>query len=696
MQLPLRLWKKTLATLGCQIADTRHSRDHWSRTRTSARRWAARHRKLVVEQLEPLNMLTGITVEADAPSCVEGETAWFTFTLSEPAPEAFSIDLLLSGGPAGPTGYVMPIAQGQTSAHVDFPTTDNSTPDDSYTLNLEITGSSQSGPSGPFDSASTEIVDNDGQSGPSGPSGPTVEVSASGPAHEVGPVPADFVFYRSGAETTAPLTIQFAISGSASNGQDYLNLSTSITIPANQLSATLVMTPITDTTVEGIETVVITISANAAYTLGNNVEATVDIRDRAGVKQLVATSGVTGIPAGPDTWRDVTNGELMLTQDDAVDFRAIPTDGGDFAPNEPVWTVTGEGGSTGETRTVTFGTYRPPDETTVSVTTPADTAPKTVDVGIVPYPTGLAYTAIENPIVNYLPGAYGTDYKYALSPSTGADAADLVAFNGVGLLKIKEYVTLEPPYTYGMIGWPGPFETEGDLFDDDDQADVQAVIKDKNTAGRDVIFPYSQLFRAAQIPPIVFHQDLLWKSTAPDSLNQGWHEFVTDNPMSHTLSASGNGFVVTTSSGGVDFEQPHSAPALDAQLTAIPDGANPAQTYQAGPLLYLRLQGAVELTQADIDAGSKSFTITVYDNDPFPNLDELMDTIEITVPAANGVPGMFTPFIATTWAASDLWAPGDYRVYGPAMISTGEQEAEIYYVIEGGMSSNTVSVQALP
>jgi hypothetical protein len=29
-----------------------------------------------------------------------------------------------------------------------------------------------------------------------------------------------------------------------------------------------------------------------------------------------------------------------------------------------------------------------------------------------------------------------------------------------------------------------------------------------------------------------------------------------------------------------------------------------------------------------------------------------------------------------------------------AMISSGEQEAEIYYVIEGGMSSNTVVVQA--
>ncbi|MCI0361788.1 MAG: hypothetical protein L0211_25155 [Planctomycetaceae bacterium] len=118
-------------------------------------------------------MLTGVSVEADAPSYIEGQTAWFSFWLSEPAPESFQLDLLVSG-PAGPTGYVMPIAQGQTSAHVDFPTTDNSTPGDSYTLSLAITGSSEPGATGPFDSALTQILDNDGggASGQSGPGGP--------------------------------------------------------------------------------------------------------------------------------------------------------------------------------------------------------------------------------------------------------------------------------------------------------------------------------------------------------------------------------------------------------------------------------------------------------------------------------------------------------------------------------------------
>jgi hypothetical protein len=60
---------------------------------------------------------------------------------------------------------------------------------------------------------------------------------------------------------------------------------------------------------------------------------------------------------------------------------------------------------------------------------------------------------------------------------------------------------------------------------------------------------------------------------------------------------------------------------------------------------------------------------------------------------------MFTPFVAKTTMYSDFVAPGDYRVYGPSMMSSGEQEAEIYFEIEIGFSypeSNTVIVQALP
>jgi hypothetical protein len=151
---------------------------------------------LRVEWLERRELLTAIdlatiNVTADAHRYTEGQTAWFTFTLAKPALQAFQLDLLLSGGPQGPTGYVLPIAQGETSIHVDFPTSDNFMPGDSYTLNLAITGSSQTGPSsaGPFDSAATRVLDNDGGvESPLGPLGPGGFLeSFSGPSGPTGP-----------------------------------------------------------------------------------------------------------------------------------------------------------------------------------------------------------------------------------------------------------------------------------------------------------------------------------------------------------------------------------------------------------------------------------------------------------------------------------------------------------------------------
>ncbi len=358
-------------------------------------------------------MLTGVTVLADAPDYFEGETVGYRFTLDQPAPQGYYLDLLLSGGPAGPTGYVLPIAEGETTIHVDLPTTDNIAPGDSYTLSLTITGSSEKkGPKGPFDTASTKIIDDDGiaennfltstestgSSGPSGPSGPTGPTGATAPtvtveatqatAHEVGPQTGTFTFVRSGADTTQALTIQFTVSGSATMGSDYVSFPSSITIPANLPSATVIVTPFTDTDIEGIETVVVTITASATYTFGEYIEATVNIRDRAGVKNIVATAGIAGISGEPG--RDVTFAELRLVQNDSMSLLAIPTDGGDSAADEPTWTVTSEATSTGATRTVNFGMFR--KETRITASTPANATPKFVDVELVPYPSGIQNT----------------------------------------------------------------------------------------------------------------------------------------------------------------------------------------------------------------------------------------------------------------------------------------------------------------
>src|SRR5438876_888136 len=71
----------------------------------------------------------------------------------------------------------------------------------------------------------------------------------------------------------------YSLNGSASNGSDYQQLGNSVTIAAGSSSAIVTVTPIDDSSVEGAETVVLTLSANSTYTVGSPNSATVTIAD---------------------------------------------------------------------------------------------------------------------------------------------------------------------------------------------------------------------------------------------------------------------------------------------------------------------------------------------------------------------------------------------------------------------------------
>ena len=82
---------------------------------------------------------------------------------------------------------------------------------------------------------------------------------------------------RTGA-TTAALTVNYTVGGTATAGSDYAALTGSVQIPAGAATATVTVTPINDTAVEPDETVVVTLSASAAYTVGAAASATVTIQ----------------------------------------------------------------------------------------------------------------------------------------------------------------------------------------------------------------------------------------------------------------------------------------------------------------------------------------------------------------------------------------------------------------------------------
>ncbi|MBR8830127.1 MAG: hypothetical protein N5P05_003213 [Chroococcopsis gigantea SAG 12.99] len=86
-----------------------------------------------------------------------------------------------------------------------------------------------------------------------------------------------FQITRTGS-TSAPLTVIYTMTGTATNGSDYDSLTGSVTIAAGQTSATITVKPKNDNWFENTETAVATLQTNTNYNLNTNKQATVSIK----------------------------------------------------------------------------------------------------------------------------------------------------------------------------------------------------------------------------------------------------------------------------------------------------------------------------------------------------------------------------------------------------------------------------------
>ena len=127
------------------------------------------------------------------------------------------------------------------------------------------------------------VIDaNAAEAGPSGPVSGLLNISRTG-------------------STLYPLTVNYAVSGSATNGTDYDSLSGTVTFPAYWTSVFVQVNPILDSLIEGNETVILTVTPSTAYAVGDPAGGTVTIKDSA-VATVAATdpnAAETG-PTGPD------------------------------------------------------------------------------------------------------------------------------------------------------------------------------------------------------------------------------------------------------------------------------------------------------------------------------------------------------------------------------------------------------------
>ena len=105
-------------------------------------------------------------------------------------------------------------------------------------------------------------------------------VDASAAETRTGETPngGSFQVTRTGS-TATPLTVNFTISGTATNGTDYNTIATSVTIPAGATSALVSLTVKDDSIAEPTETASFTLASDAGYTIGTTAAATISIAD---------------------------------------------------------------------------------------------------------------------------------------------------------------------------------------------------------------------------------------------------------------------------------------------------------------------------------------------------------------------------------------------------------------------------------
>ncbi len=112
------------------------------------------------------------------------------------------------------------------------------------------------------------------------PAPPTIEIVASDAvAGEFTTNTARFAVVRSG-DTNPAVTVNYSISGSATNGVDYVTLPGSVTLKAGASATNLILTPIADDLPEGDRMVTLTLLPSANYSLTTVSNATAILHDR--------------------------------------------------------------------------------------------------------------------------------------------------------------------------------------------------------------------------------------------------------------------------------------------------------------------------------------------------------------------------------------------------------------------------------
>jgi hypothetical protein len=276
-----------------------------------------------------------VTIAATDASASEAgpDPGTFTVTRSGPATASaltvsYTVGGTASSGPdyATLTGSVV-IPQGASSATIAVSPVDDAELEGNETVTLTLSASSAY-VVGAASSATVTIADNDAV---------VTIVATDATATEAGTTTGAFAVSRTGPSTAA-LTVNYTIGGSASNGPDYATLTGSVVIPAGAPSATITVTPLNDLLGEGDETVELTLSTSASYIVGsppgnsgvvtivdNDAEVTIAVADGSASEAALDPGTFTVSRSGPTTAPLTVSYTVGGTASNGSDFAAMGT-----------------------------------------------------------------------------------------------------------------------------------------------------------------------------------------------------------------------------------------------------------------------------------------------------------------------------------------------------------------------------------
>jgi hypothetical protein len=224
------------------------------------------------------NDLNTVTIVAtDASATEAGDTGTFTFTRTGDLTNALTVEYTESGTAIHGVDYVrlpgaVTIPAGQATATVTIVPLEDNIGEPSQTVIMQIRSKTTYLVGTPF-SATVTITDND----LSTLTVTTLDGVATEPASGTGTDNGTFRIYRWGPNVA--LTVNYTISGTATPGVDYTALSGSVTFATSDTFKDVNVVALADGLFEDTETVVLTLSPSASYTLEAEKSATVQIID---------------------------------------------------------------------------------------------------------------------------------------------------------------------------------------------------------------------------------------------------------------------------------------------------------------------------------------------------------------------------------------------------------------------------------